>query len=142
MTHTNIVNGFIAGFLGTLVLAVLMIAKSVVGFMPNLIAVDLVQVLSHLNPTIASWIGHFIIGTVFWGGLFAWIYPHLPSKTPWLKGTIFSVGAWLMMMVAVMPLAGVGFFALNQGIVAPITTLVMHMIFGVVLGVVYGSRET
>ena len=141
MTQKDIVNGFIAGFLGTLVLAVLMIIKSTAGFMPELRAIDLVQVLSNMNPMVAAWVGHFIIGTIIWGGLFAWLYPNLPGGIPWLKGVLFGVGAWFLMMVLVMPLAGLGLFGVGDGVMVPVATLVVHLIFGIVLGVVFGLRS-
>ena len=141
MTQKDIVNGLIAGFLGTSVLAVLMIGQSFLGVLPELRAVDLVQVLSNMNPIVAAWVGHFIIGTVLWGGLFVWLYPHLPSDVPWMKGVVFGAGAWFFMMVVVMPLAGVGFFGLSEGTIVPAATLGMHVIFGFVLGLVYGMRS-
>lgn len=60
-----------------------------------------------------GWIAHFMIGTVVWGIAYAMLYRALPSDTPWLKGVIFGIGAWLMMMIAVMPMAGAGFFRLE-----------------------------
>jgi len=42
------------------------------------------------------------------------------------------------MMVAMMPMAGAGFFGMQLGIMAPVLTLVMHIVFGAVLGGVYG----
>lgn len=58
---------------------------------------------------------------------------------------VFGVGAWLLMMVALMPMAGAGLFGLGLGIMAPVMTLVLHMIFGAVLGWTYGrllGRDT
>jgi hypothetical protein len=46
-----------------------------------------------------------------------------------------------MMMVAVMPMAGAGFFGMNLGIAAPVMTLMLHIIFGAVLGGVYGALQ-
>jgi len=43
------------------------------------------------------------------------------------------------MMLVLMPLVGAGFFALDLGVMAPVATLVLHVIFGAVLGVVYGA---
>lgn len=142
MTQKDIVNGLIAGFVSTLVLAVLMLGKSFLGILPELRAIDLVQVLSNMNPIIAAWIGHFIIGTILWGGIFVWLYPLLPSNLPWVKGVVFGIGAWFFMMAVVMPFAGVGFFGLNDGVVVPAATLGMHVIFGFVLGFVYGTRSS
>jgi len=66
--------------------------------------------------------------------------PHLADKLPgpvWARGMLFSVGAWLLMMVVVMPMAGAGFFAAGIGPAAAIVTLVLHLIFGAVLGGVF-----
>lgn len=57
----------------------------------------------------------------------------------WIKGTLVGVAAWLVMMVVVMPMAGAGFFALNIGLMATIMTLVVHVIFGAVLGGTFGA---
>ena len=60
----------------------------------------------------------------------------------WLRGAIFAVGAWLAMMVIVMPLAGNGLFGLGLGgIATPVAALVLHVVFGLVLGAVYGHLD-
>jgi len=41
------------------------------------------------------------------------------------------------MMVAMMPMAGAGFFGMQLGMMTPVMTLVMHLVFGAVLGGVY-----
>lgn len=55
----------------------------------------------------------------------------------YLKGMNFGVGAWLTMMIAVVPMAGAGFFGISFGVM----TLVPHIIFGLVLGSVYGAAR-
>jgi hypothetical protein len=50
------------------------------------------------------------------------------------------VAAWLGMMIIVMPMAGAGLFGMNLGIMAPVMTLVLHVVFGAVLGAVYQMR--
>ena len=42
--------------------------------------------------------------------------------------------AWLMMMVGPMPMAGAGLFGMHFGLMAPMMTLVLHIIFGAVMG--------
>ncbi|WP_448329685.1 DUF6789 family protein [Sulfitobacter sp. M13] len=44
------------------------------------------------------------------------------------------------MMILIMPMAGAGLFGLALGMMAPIMTLVLHIIFGAVLGVVFANR--
>ena len=54
-----------------------------------------------------------------------------------MKGIVFGIAAWLSMMIMVMPMAGADFFGMNFGMMAPVMTLVLHIIFGAVLGKVY-----
>jgi hypothetical protein len=56
----------------------------------------------------------------------------------WLKGIIFGVFTWLIMMVAFMPLAKVGFFGSKIGPMAAVVTLIYHLVYGAVLGTTYG----
>jgi hypothetical protein len=88
-----------------------------------------------------GWITHFMIGAVVWGGLFAFLEPLLPGGSLWLKGVSFGIGAWVLMMVAVMPMAGAGLFGMKLGMAAPVMTLVLHIIFGAVLGGVYAALQ-
>jgi len=78
------------------------------------------------------------VGAVIWGGAFALLEQHLPGGDFWVTGVVLGVGAWLIMMVAMVPMAGAGFFGMQLGIMAPVLTLVMHIVFGAVLGAVYG----
>jgi len=52
---------------------------------------------------------------------------------------VFGVLAWGLMMVMVMPMAGAGFFGLSLGMMAPVMTLMLHLVYGAVLGSVYGK---
>lgn len=132
--------GMIAGFAATVALSGLMLVKSAMGLMPEL---DVIAMLSGMMGTgaVGGWLAHFMIGSVVWGGIFALIAPSLPGSSHLIKGVSFGVGAWLLMMVAVMPMAGSGPFGLGLGMAAPIMTLMLHAIFGAVLGGVYGALQ-
>jgi uncharacterized membrane protein YagU involved in acid resistance len=81
-----------------------------------------------------------MIGTIAWGAGFAVLYGMIPGSNAVVKGVVFGIAAWLGMMILVMPMAGAGLFGMNLGIMAPIMTLVLHIIFGAVLGAVYQTR--
>lgn len=136
---SNIVPGMIAGFVATLVLSVLMFLKSMMGVMPGL---DVIMMLSQMmgSPSSMGWIAHFMIGTVVWGIGFAVLYDVIPGGSAVMKSIVFGVAAWLIMMIVVMPMAGAGIFGMNLGMMAPVMTLVLHIIFGAVLGAVFKSR--
>lgn len=144
---STIVKGVIAGFAATVVLSALMLMKQEMGLMPEL---DIAQMLTAMLglPGIAfGWAMHFVIGSVVWGGLFAIIAPRFHAGNV-AGGIAFGIAAWLMMMVAIMPMAGAGLFGLQMGILAPIMTFMLHVVFGAVLGWVFavlassGARHT
>jgi len=143
MTDMKLKAGLIAGFIATVVLSILMIAKSAMGLMPQLNPVEdtvhVARVLTGLTlPLPFGWLGHFLLGTVIWGLIYAAMHASLPGA-PVVKGLIFGALAWLAMMILFMPLAGHGLFALSVGPQAVVVTLILHLVYGAVLGVVYAK---
>lgn len=129
--------GIVAGLVATIVLSILMLIKGAAGLMPNL---NVIQMLSGMMnaPMLAGWVAHFVIGALLWGIGFAVLQKTLPGNYA-LKGVLFALGAWLVMMIVVMPMAGAGLFAANMGPMAAVMTGVLHVIFGFVLGWTYGK---
>lgn len=117
-----------------------MLMKGSMGLMPELNVARMLGTMMGDGPQL-GWVGHFVIGTIIWGGLFAWLDPYLPGDSHWLRGVLFGVGPWILMMVVVMPMAGAGPFGMDLGIMAPVMTLVLHLIYGAVLGAVYGWQR-
>ena len=138
---TNITAGLLAGFVATVVLSLLMIVKTMMGIMPEL---DVAAMLSGMMgaPIAAGWVAHFVIGTVIWGAGFAILYDMIPGGSAVIKGIVFGIAAWLLMMILVMPMAGAGLFGMSLGVMAPVMTLVLHVIFGAVLGGVYACARS
>jgi len=127
-----------AGFVATLVLSALMVMKAKMGLMPEL---NVITMLSHMmgSDMVAGWAAHFMIGSLAWGLSFAFFFDKLPGGSAWLKGIVFGIAAWLLMMVAIMPMAGAGIFGSHFGMMAPVMTLVLHAVFGAVMGAIYGQ---
>ena len=132
----KLIPGLAGGLAATVVLSVLMVAKGMMGVMPQLDVIAMLSAMMGL-PAILAWAAHFMIGTIAWGGGFALLNDVIPGNSSLKKGIAFGVGAWLLMMIMVMPMAGAGFFGLSLGIMAPMMTLVLHVIFGAVLGKVF-----
>lgn len=135
----NISAGFLAGFIATVVLSAMMVIKGMMGVMPELDVAAMIGMMMGASVAV-GWIIHFMIGTIAWGGGFALLYDVIPGGSAVGKGMVFGVAAWLGMMIMIMPMAGAGFFGMNMGIMAPVMTLVLHIVFGAVLGLVYQSR--
>ncbi len=132
------IRGFIAGFVATIVLSVLMIAKGMMGLMPdvNVIAMLASKMGGQMDM---GWLAHFMIGTFIYGLIFTFVFAPMPFGNLAFRGIIMGILGWLMMMVVVMPMMGAGLFGLSMpsGMMVPIATLMLHVIFGFVLGLVY-----
>jgi hypothetical protein len=134
---SNELKGMIAGFVATLVLTAMLLINNGTGMMPEIDLIRLLMRLGTLTPA-AAWMDHFIVGVVVWGLLFAMYDGLTTSRAYWLKGILFGLFAWLVMMVTFLPLAGAGLFGSKIGAAAVIGLLILHLIYGVVLGGVYG----
>jgi len=138
---SNITGGLIAGFIATVVLSVMLVLKNMMGIMLGLDPIIMMATMMGM-PAIVGWVGHFMIGTVAWGGGFAILNDVVPGSSQLSKGIVWGIGAWLAMMIMVMPMAGAGFFGMSMGIMAPMMTLIMHLVFGAVLGKTFERYAT
>ena len=135
---TKTMSGISAGFVATAVLSMIMVAKGMMGLMPELNVIVMLSAMMDSAP-ILGWIAHFMIGMLAWGVGFVFVSGILPGKSHLTRGINFGIAAWVMMMLVIMPMAGAGLFGLNMGVMAPAMTLMLHVIFGAVLGFVYGK---
>ena len=128
----NIIKGILAGMIATIVLSIMMIIKAKMQVMPDL---NIIAMLSEKmdGPMAIGWAMHFMIGAGY-GVLITLLYNKLPTNCGLQKGMVLGLLGWLMMMVVIMPMMGQGLFAMSMGIMAPVMTLILHLIFGVVLG--------
>jgi uncharacterized protein DUF6789 len=134
---SNSMKGMVAGLVATLVLSGLLLLKGTMNLVPELSIISLLMSLGSITA-VQAWMDHFIVGVVAWGLAFG-AYDSLASRPAhWLKGIIFGVFAWLVMMVLFMPLAKAGVFGWKIGPIAAAVTLIYHLVYGAVLGTTYG----
>jgi len=132
----NNLRGIIAGLVATVVLSILMVLKGMMGMMPELNVIAMLA--GQMGGSVAmGWLAHFVIGAIIYGLVFANLRGVLPGGSNLVKGIVLGIIGWLIMMVAVMPMMGAGMFAMNMGMMATVATLVLHIIFGLVLGLAY-----
>ncbi|MBA2663213.1 MAG: hypothetical protein H0U74_13050 [Bradymonadaceae bacterium] len=148
----------LAGFVATALMTIAMYAGKIMGLsmdMPRAIGLMFVD---ETHPTAVYGVGmvlHFAIGCLF-GVVYALIF-HLIGAGTAIGATAgagivigiihgLGLGAALGVIPAVHPRMGVGelieppgFFGRNYGMSMPLGIVVLHVIFGGVLGVVYGS---
>ena len=120
--------GIIAGFMATLILSVLIEPMTTIARMAEVL------------PRAFAPILHFFVGSFVWGAGFALLHPLLRGPS-WLRGLIFGALAWLVVMVFVMPLARTGLFGIKLGFAAPAVMMLVHLVYGVMLGVFFSILE-
>lgn len=127
----NIAKGIISG---------LAASASVAGAVFLAAAVDLMNVADPMQavsgvtmtPVGLSWVLHFGFGTFIWGSLFALLSPFLPGPF-WIKGAVFGVLAWLLIIASIPAVDHVATPQINLG------SLLLHLLFGAVAGLIYGN---
>lgn len=149
--QSRIQKGMLAGLAATAVVSVVDLAASLVQTMmgerwfhsfQSLMSAMAGQVLgSAMNQPWIGWVIHFAAGALVLGPLFAILCPRLPTDTAASKGILFAVGAWLVMCLTVMPLAGLGVFGAAAGFGTIAWMLVTNIIFGVALGRVFARMH-
>jgi hypothetical protein len=138
--HLLIGRGLVSGLAATIILSLVIVLKQALGILPQLSTISVLAQMLGYHSLGVGWIAHFFVGVILWGPLYAWIdprstYPH------WFIGMMFASCVWLGLMLIIMPIVGAGVFGLKLGIVTPTATLILHWIYGAVLGGVFGSSK-
>lgn len=127
----------LGGLAGTAAMTALMLAAPMMGLPPMNIGRMLGSAMG--GVVALGWMAHFVIGTVLavvYAALFA---PRLPGARP-VRGALYSLLPWLMAQVVVMPLMGAGLF--SGSMLAAGGSLMGHLVYGAVLGSLYGRPES
>ena len=138
---SDVIKGTVAGGVATAVLSALMLLIGATGFEPQLELTRLLLTLLDEPPSLFAlgWTLHIVIGSLGFGALFAYIEPRLGADTHTKGGILFGVATWLVMMLVIMPAAGLGYFGFQVSHLAPIVMLVQQVLYGAVLGWIYGK---
>lgn len=136
----------LAGLVATVVFTLLLELAPAMG-LPPMNVPALLGGMFGLNSLALGWMMHLVIsvGLVV---VYAYGFARRLAGPAWLRGLQFGVLPWLVMMVMIAPLLGVldpmlaktppGFFMLHMGAMAPLASLMAHLIYGAVGGAVYG----
>ncbi len=132
------IKGMLVGLVATIVLSLLMLMKGQMGLMPD---VDITSMLAEaMGGSVAlGWGAHFMLGVLVYGVVYAFVFSKLPLGGYVSRGVVLGFLGWLMMMLLMMPMMGTGAFGLGMpsGMMVPVATLMLYLIFGAVLGFVY-----
>lgn len=137
--------GILAGMIATVVLSALMLLKGMMGMMPDLDVIAMIAGMMGVGAMM-GWVAHFMIGAAY-GLVFATASRSGTTGSIVAQGVGLGIAGWLVMMIVLMPMAGGGMFglAMPSGMMIPAATLMLHIIFGAVLGFSFAkltNRET
>jgi len=98
-----------------------------------------------MTPEFAWTVGmvsHFL-ASIFLALIYAWaVFPYLKIGAGWLRGVVYGLIVWLVAMIIFMPVVyGAGLFALKAGPTVWVGSLLLHAVWGLVLGVAYTSNK-
>lgn len=135
---TSFRSAFLGSGIATFVVTSIMAEEAAIGLEPQFsIAKAWAGMIGMPDAAWAGWMVHMLVGTILGGAVFALAYGKLPGSSAPLKGIVFGLASWVLMMLVFMPLAGAGVFALQAGASVLVFTLVLGLIYGAVLGGVY-----
>lgn len=137
MERFNAKRAVVGGIAGTVVMTALMLSAPKMGLPPMNIGQMLGSVMG--GSLVFGWMGHFIVGTglaLAYAAIFA---SRLPGPS-FLRGAAYGVVPWLMAQLVVMPMMGAGLF--SGSILAAGSSLMGHLVYGAVLGAVYGAHSS
>jgi hypothetical protein len=148
MRHVNLNRAILGGFVGTLVMTVLMHVAPMVGAPKMDIAALLGSLVGHGAPAMMSrlwWAGmawHFVNGTVIFSLIYSYfVYGWLPGES-WLRGMIWGLVLWVAMEVILMPVTGSGVFSdhATYAFARVLGSLMVNAIYGALLGAIAGVQ--
>lgn len=142
MERPSVGGALLGGFVGTLVMTVIMYVAPMMGMPKMDIAAMLGSMMSQQMPAPMSggWlIGmmmHFFQGTIIFPLIYTYLLYRILPGSPWLKGLIWGLILWLLAQVMVMPMMGMGVFSANapQQMMSVMGSLMGHVIYGAILG--------
>ncbi len=126
-----------AGLIGTLVMTVVgLYVAPMMGMKPSNPAEMLAMQMG--GNMVLGWVAHFMIGIIL-AVIYAIVAPSIPGA-PVVRGALFGIAPWLVAMVVMMPMMGMPMF--TGTMVGALGSLMGHVIFGAVVGAVYGHPGT
>lgn len=123
----------VAGVIGTLAMTALLIGAPMMGLPRMDVGAMLGSVMG--GSIVIGWMAHFVIGIVLTLAYAVLFVTRLPGRG-FVRGATYAVLPWLLAQLVVMPTMGAGFF--SGSLVAAAGSLMGHLVYGGVLGAVYG----
>jgi len=124
--------------------AIMSIVAVIVAPMMGMPKMDFGTMLGTNNPMMAmpyaaGWMMHFVVGIVL-TALYASVFLNRLSGSYAVRGIVFAMIPFIIAQSMMMPMMGNGFWS-GGDMMAIMGSLIGHIVFGAVLGAVYGKGE-
>jgi len=144
----NVFGALVAGFIGTVVISMVMAMAPKMG-MPKMNIVGMLGTMFGKPNRILGWMMHFMMGIVF-ALIYAFLWSLGIGSSTWVYGLILGAIHWLIvgMAMGMMPMMHAGiksgevkapglWMTNNGGMMAFMGGLIGHMVFGLVVVFIY-----
>lgn len=122
-----------AGLIGTLVMTAMGVWVAPLMGMPAMNPAEMLA--GPMGGSLAlGWVAHLMIGTIL-ALIYAAVAPWLPGA-PAVRGALYSIAPFLVAQIVVMPMMGMGLF--SGSAVMAFGSFVGHLVYGAVVGAIYG----
>lgn len=147
--RASVTSGFIATFAMTLTMVIAYGIANALGEQNGNPAQQALYALSSNELTskvgdavFFALIGNIVMG-ILWAIAYAWIFEPRFESPAWQKGALFSLIPWILSILVFFPIAGVGPLGtdLDAGGLPVLGNLILHLVYGVVLGTMYAIEE-
>ena len=132
--NVNFGRAALAGTIGAAVMTVVGLYAAPMMGIPAMNPVDRLADQMGGNAVL-GWMGHFMIGVIF-AEVYAVVAGFLPGPVV-VRGALFALAPWLLAQVVVMPMMGMGLF--SGDMTMAMGSLIGHIMYGGVVGAVYGE---
>lgn len=134
----NFGRAILGGLAGTIVLTMLMYIAAPMMGIPKM------DIAAMLGLKLGGWtmgmVMHIVNGVVLFPLIYAFVLFSKLRGTAVTKGIVWGLTLWLVAGLMVMPMMGAGFFGTaNGGIVAAAASLMGHIVYGALLGLIAGG---
>jgi hypothetical protein len=141
--------GFVATVVMLLAFAVAFGAAVLLGRVPVPVLSDWFRGLTNnslidiAGPNLYTATAIFFIGGLLWALLYGMLFEPRLHGAAWQRGVQFALIPWLISLVVVLPIVGGGVLgmSLGAGPLPVLGNLILHVLYGAVLGGAYGAAE-
>jgi len=147
--RASVTSGFIATFAMTLTMVIAYGFANALGeengnpAQQALYALSTNELTSQVGDAIFfALIGNIVMG-IIWAIIYAWLFEPRIESPAWQKGVGFALIPWVLSILVFFPVVGVGVLGsdLDAGGLPVLGNLILHVVYGAVLGIMYAIEE-